>query len=125
MDDAALQAELLRKESALATRNPDGIDGGLMTLIDDDFLEFGRSGRTWTRATIRAVLEGPPISSVPIEGFEVAVLADDVALVTYRAAEANRSSIWVCRDTHWQIRFHQGHPTRGVIDCPHPQAASR
>jgi hypothetical protein len=108
MDNGALRDELFRYESALASRDPDGIDGGLIALIAEDFLEFGRSGRTWTRGTICAVLDGPPTPSVSIEAFDVALLADDVALVTYRAAHANRSSLWVRRAGRWQLRFHQG-----------------
>ena len=111
MGDAELRDELLRKEAALAARDPDAVDGGLMSLIADDFLEFGRSGRIWTRDSIRSVLEGPPSGPVSMENFEVAVLADDVALVTYRGASANRSSVWVRREGHWQMRFHQGTPT--------------
>jgi glyoxylase I family protein len=113
VNDARLRAELLRYEAALAARRADDIAGGLMSLIDDDFVEFGRSGRVWTRETIREVLEGPPTDPVPIAGFEVALLADDVALATYRAAGANRSSVWVRRDGAWKMRFHQGTPSGG------------
>jgi hypothetical protein len=112
MDDAAMHDQLFRYETALATRDPAGIEGGLMALIAEDFLEFGRSGRTWTRASIRAVLEEAPSPSVSIEAFDVARLADDVALATYRAAHANRSSVWVHRDGRWQLRFHQGTPAK-------------
>jgi glyoxylase I family protein len=113
MSDADLRAMLLRFEAALAARDPDGIEGGLMSLIADDFVEFGRSGRVWTRDSIREPLEGPPAAPVPIDRFEVAELGDRVALVTYRGAMANRSSIWVRRDGRWQMRFHQGTPTAG------------
>ena len=55
-----IRDELLRLESALASRDPTGIEGGLMSLIADDFLEFGQSGRVWTAASIRDVLDVPP-----------------------------------------------------------------
>ncbi len=113
MSDAELREVLLRFEAALAARNPDGIDGGLLSLIADDFVEFGRSGRVWTRDSIRELLEGSPGPPVPIDRFEVAELGDGVALVTYRAALANRSSVWVRRDGRWQLRFHQGTPIGG------------
>jgi len=83
---------------------------GLRSLIADDFVEFGRSGRTWTRDSFRAGLEGQPGAPVPIDQFEVARLADAVALVTWRGAMANRSSIWAHRYGRWQVRFHQGTP---------------
>lgn len=107
MDDEVLREELLRYETALASRDPAGVTGGLLRLVADDFVEFGRSGRTWTREEIRELLDGPP-APVPIERFELVRLAADVALVTYQAAGANRSSIWMRRGGRWQIRFHQG-----------------
>ena len=111
MDDAGLRDELLRCEAALAARDPSGVEGGLVRLIADDFVEFGRSGRVWTRNSIRGMLEGPLAAPMPIDRFGVARLADDVALVTYRGAMANRSSVWVRRGGRWQLRFHQGTPT--------------
>ncbi len=115
MDDAVLREELLRFETALASRDPAGVSGGLMRLVAHDFMEFGRSGRTWTRDEIRELLQGPP-ASVSIQGFQMQRLGADVALVTYRAADANRSSVWVRRSGTWQIRFHQGTP----VDQAHP-----
>ena len=109
-----VREELLRLESALASRNPTGIDGGLTSLIADDFLEFGSSGRVWTAESIRETLEVPLGERLPIEDFEVALLGDGVVLATFRTPGApgvNRSSIWVRRDGGWQVRFHQG--TRG------------
>jgi hypothetical protein len=50
---------------------------------------------------------------VSIEGFEVARLADEVALVTYHAGGARRSSVWVRRAGRWQMRFHQASPSGG------------
>ena len=111
MSDPHLRELLLRLEAALAARDPDGIEGGLRSLIADDFVEFGRSGRTWTRDSIRALLEGPREDPVAIDDFAVDRLADGVALVTYRTAAAKRSSIWVRSGDRWRIRFHQGTPT--------------
>jgi hypothetical protein len=107
----ALRLELYRLEVALASREPAGIPGGLMALVAHDFLEFGRSGRVWTRQSIREVLEGPrEATPLALEQFEVAALGDGIALVTYRSTGTNRSSIWVRRDGRWLIRFHQGTP---------------
>lgn len=110
MADADAHHDLFRFEMALASRDPDGIDGGLMSLIAEDFMEFGRSGRTWDRHSIREVLEGVDPAPATIEEFEAISLADGVALVTYRASSTNRSSIWIRRDGRWQLRFHQGTP---------------
>lgn len=112
MADPDLRDRLLRYELALATRDPTAIEGDLMSLVADDFIEFGTSGRVWTRDSIREVLEGAPASAVPMDQvadrFEVAELADGIALVTYRGSMGNRSSIWIRRGDRWQIRFHQG-----------------
>ena len=108
-----IRDELLRLESALASRDPAGIEGGLMSLIADDFLEFGRSGRVWTAESIRDVLDVPPGEPAVIEQFEAAELADGVVLVTFvmpGEPAANRSSVWVRRAGRWQMRFHQGTP---------------
>ena len=48
---------------------------------------------------------------VSIEDFAVDLVADDVALVTYRMTTpipSNRSSLWLRRDGRWVMRFHQG-----------------
>jgi glyoxylase I family protein len=109
MDD--VREVLLRFESALASRDPDGIDGGLMSLIAEDFLEFGSSGRVWTTGSIHEALDVPPGEPVTIEDFEVAELGGGVVLATYLTPgppAVDRSSIWVRRDGRWQVRFHQG-----------------
>jgi glyoxylase I family protein len=108
--EPAVRDLLLRFEAALAARDPQEIPGGLMTLIADDFHEVGRSGRTWTRESIRDLLEGPRVDPVSIDAFDAIDLADDIVLVTYRTPATKRSSIWVRRDGRWQIRFHQGTP---------------
>jgi glyoxylase I family protein len=108
-----LRDELLRLESALASRDATGVDGGLDRLIADDLLEIGASGRRWSAADIRPLLATAPAASVMIEDFEVAPLSTDVVLATYRIAGSRptaRSSIWVRRDGRWVMRFHQGTP---------------
>jgi hypothetical protein len=113
MSAPEIRDELLRLESALASRDPTGTAGGLMSLIADDFLEFGRSGRVWTAHSIRAELEVWPREPAVFEDFDVAELGQGVVLVTYvmpGRPPVDRSSIWVYRDGRWQVRFHQGTP---------------
>lgn len=110
-----LRDELLRFESALASRDPAGVEGGLMSLIAEDFVEFGRSGRVWTARSIGELLEVPPGEPLSIEDFQVAELGDGVVLATYLipgSPSVNRSSIWVHRGGRWLLRFHQGTPRR-------------
>jgi len=114
MTDKKLEAELHRLESALARRDSELLAGearALPGLIADDFLEFGASGRTWTAADVRNALATEPPRDVPMEDFAVSRLGVGVALVTYRSRDprhAKRTSIWVRRDGHWVMRFHQG-----------------
>src|SRR5690349_9433451 len=82
-----LTRELYRLETALANRDTTGIDGGLATLIADDFLEIGASGRRWTAPEVRTLLAAAalgPLASLELEAFDVADVAEDVVLVTYR-----------------------------------------
>lgn len=107
-----LRQTLFALETALVSTDPAGIDGGLPSLIADDFLEFGASGRTWDVATTRRTLAGgAPAGPVELLDFAIDELAPGVVLTTYRLGEprpSNRSSIWMHRDDRWQMRFHQG-----------------
>jgi len=85
-------------------------------LLAEEFFEFGSSGRIWTRDEILDPIETsqpPPF----VEDFAVRVIAPDLVQATYRTLRptpegkrqaALRSSLWVQREDHWQILFHQG-----------------
>lgn len=87
-------------------------------LLADDFVEFGSSGRMWTRYEILDHLAGETPAPIHMMDFECALLGEDVALVTYRASRTNaltgiqisslRSSIWTKKPGGWRLRFHQG-----------------
>jgi hypothetical protein len=91
-------------------------------LLAQEFFEFGSSGRAWTRAEILDLLSGEPIQPAPaIEDFAVHPIVQDLVQVTYRTVRltadgiqdgksqaALRSSLWIFRDSRWQILFHQG-----------------
>ena len=84
----------------------------LLALLAGDFKEFSSSGRIYNRQqTIEALLKSDPRPAT-IHHYYVELLAEDVALATYRAtvvlAVSHRSSLWVLRDGRWQIYFHQG-----------------
>lgn len=91
-------------------------------LLHPDFVEFGRSGKRYSRADI--LDEFGPASELPTirsRNYELAVLAEDIALLTYASAHEDedgkecrhtlRCSVWVCTEIGWQMRFHQGTPT--------------
>jgi hypothetical protein len=86
------------------------------SLIAEDFVEFGASGRVWSKAEIIAAMsEWAPIERI-IEDFAVRELAASVYLVTYKLIGVDRqpspfslrSSIWRNNGKAWQIVFHQG-----------------
>ena len=88
-------------------------------LLAERFVEFGSSGRKWTKATTIAHLAGAaPSSAEPaaISDLNVDLLAEGAALVTYRIGEANhaslRSSVWIRETGGWKMVFHQGTPCR-------------
>ena len=87
-------------------------------LLAEDFLEFGSSGRVWTREQIFHLLADETYTPSQLEDFNCALIAEDVALVTYRVvridpdsgleASTLRSSIWTQKSGMWRLRFHQG-----------------
>jgi hypothetical protein len=116
MDENTTRRELIELEWAL-WRAETRFDAEFMQrTLAVDFREFGRSGRVYERADSLAV-SGDSIQA-QLRDFQLSMLADDVALLTYVSEVqhevldlANRSSIWVRRDGRWQLRFHQGTPT--------------
>jgi hypothetical protein len=87
-------------------------------LLADDFVEFGASGRIWKRDEILELLAGETPEPIAMADYACALLADDVALITYRAwrtdartgtqSSSLRSSIWTKKPEEWRLRFHQG-----------------
>lgn len=86
-------------------------------LLADDFLEFGSSGRVWTRDSViegLAAESSQPHDEPAVSDLTVKQLADTVALVTYRVSRSSddrrtlRSSIWQREDDRWRMVFHQG-----------------
>ncbi len=87
-------------------------------LLSEDFLEFGSSGRVWTRETTLEPLAAETYSPPVVEAFACRMLGGNVALVTYRAIRTTeatdermvtlRSSIWTRESGSWRMCFHQG-----------------
>lgn len=80
----------------------------------EDFFEFGRSGRVWSRDQM-LFDECPPINiKLPLPNFTITCLDVATVLVTYDSVVqystlqcAHRSSIWSLIDGRWRLRFHQ------------------
>jgi hypothetical protein len=88
------------------------------TLLDQEFVEVGASGRRWDRpAMVAALASGEVTDADPIEATDVVgvQLADDLVHVTYVSrrtggAPVRRSSIWRRTNGTWRIYYHQGTP---------------
>ena len=95
-------------------------------LLHPNFVEFGRSGRRYTRADVLEEFgAGSVLPAIHSRHFDLVVLAEGVALLTYLSAHMDasgnphrhtlRSSVWVRTAVGWQIRFHQGTPTTHAV----------
>jgi hypothetical protein len=133
----ALTAELHALELRLLEPAVRASPEVLATLLAPEFVEFGSSGGAYDRAQVIAALseeqsadEAPIVRTV--DNFAVRLLAEHVALATYRvvrrrsgakqAEHVLRSSIWRHSNGRWQMSFHQG--TRQVVhDLPDKSAA--
>ena len=88
------------------------------TVMAPDFIEFGRSGRTYNRTEVLSKKSEPIDAVIPLQNFSIRLLTKDVAQVTYDSEatfddvteKGRRSSIWTRLEESWQLRFHQGTP---------------
>ncbi|WP_137931085.1 nuclear transport factor 2 family protein [Mesorhizobium comanense] len=96
--------------------DPDFLDA----VLDDDMIEFGKSGHEYDKRSILAALTASEDGPVPDDHLEMTniravQLAPEVVLLTYRlrpktgnAVASLRSSVWSRRDGNWRLVFHQG-----------------
>lgn len=86
------------------------------SLIAEDFIEFGASGKVWSKAAMIAALsQSEPIQRI-FKDFTVRELGASFCLVTYKVIGVAgqpplfslRSSIWRNNGETWQIVFHHG-----------------
>ena len=85
-------------------------------ILAEDFFEFGRSSRIYTRADTLEIPTWPIKATLPLVNFKARLLSAGVAqvtyisILTYDAGEerALRSSIWSRTPAGWKLRFHQG-----------------
>lgn len=113
-----LKQHLQELESLLHQRQIRTSAQALDALLADEFFELGVSGTIWTKPSVIEALREESFSERSIDEFKLTMLADDVALVTYRghrhsteqraAANSLRSSIWKRIDGRWKMIFHQG-----------------
>jgi aminoglycoside 6'-N-acetyltransferase len=84
----------------------------LNLLLADDFKEFSKSGKIYTKQDILGTLPSELSHKFIATNFETIELSPDVVLINYKTTEqsntALRSSIWKNINNNWQIVFHQG-----------------
>jgi hypothetical protein len=82
----------------------------LESLLSDQFVEFGSSGRVYSKAEMIEALIASPGCTATVSDFRVLALAANVMLATYRSEHALRSSLWRREGNDWRMIFHQGTP---------------
>ena len=88
----------------------------LNALLADEFIEFGSSGRVWSKEEIVQDLLQSPKFEIEIDSVRALHICANAVLITYRSwrvgeedsAASLRSSIWQRRDNKWRLVFHQG-----------------
>lgn len=93
----------------------------MASLLADDFMEIGSSGRIYDRQMTLATSATSPAketgSRLPLADFTARELAPSLALVNYTSIQDNpdgsekralRTSIWKKTDSGWELCFHQG-----------------
>lgn len=123
-DDPAL-ALVCELESSLLTPESRQDAAFLHRVLHPDFIEFGASGRTWTRQSIIADLSSAsPAASIEATAMTARRIDTGTILVTYHAdrdgLRSLRSSIWVQHHANWTMLFHQGTPA--VLESHDAQA---
>lgn len=94
-----------------------------------DFVEFGRSGRIYTRGQAIRTEASPIQAKLPLPNLKLRVLDANTVQVTYDSEAtydgvveyAHRSSIWSRTEGRWVMRFHQGTPFQPSSPCPGAQ----
>lgn len=119
MDSDNLATALRRLELRLLDPATRKSRAELETLLTEDFVEFGSSGRFFDREAIITVLgEELPSSEAAVAEFQIVARSLDLAVVTYRISRTSgdengprislRSSTWIRENGRWRMRFHQG-----------------
>lgn len=89
-------------------------------VLAEDFFEFGRSGKTYSRSECLDIDHGDMIdATIPLPEFVARYIGSDTVQTIYKSIVkydgeteyGNRSSIWRKTSNGWKLKFHQGTPT--------------
>lgn len=106
-------------ETSLHTKDVRNSREKVSALLADDFIEFGKSGGIFNKENTLEGLGNETVDlQIAVTDFSAKELSPGVILVMYTATmldidgvttvSTNRSSVWVLRDSRWQMVFHQG-----------------
>ena len=119
--ESEIEQEIRSLEERLLDRRVRSDPDLLGELVAKEFLEFGSSGRTWSKQEIIDALREERGARFTISDFRARLISPRAALATYRvlaepespepSRSSLRSSIWVHRAGRWQLVFHQGTPS--------------
>ena len=100
-------------ETSLHRRHIRNSPQAVSDLLDDEFVEFGKSGLIYDKRLTVELLRDDDSDLIPeVRDFRIRALAPNVVLVTYRSGRGDlfalRSSIWRLCGGKWRMTFHQG-----------------
>ncbi|MDZ7786189.1 MAG: DUF4440 domain-containing protein [Candidatus Saccharibacteria bacterium] len=109
--------ELEKLEESLWERKTRFDNDYMRSVLADDFLEFGRSGKVYDLEESLSAPDQEIKAKLPLKDFSVHQIDETVALVTYVSQVeydslevSNRSSLWQNTGEGWKLKFHQGTP---------------
>jgi len=82
----------------------------LNELIDEEFIEIGKSGKLYNKTSaIQSLVSSPNDSLTQFSDLIAKQLSSDTVLITYKTEDGRvtRSSIWRYVNSKWKIVFHQ------------------
>ena len=84
-------------------------------LLDEDFLEYGSSGKIYTKDIILEKLPDSKFSLITIQDFSILKISEGFIQTRFKTIEKNRtslrSSIWKKYwENDWKMTFHQWTP---------------
>lgn len=92
-------------------------------ILSPNFFEFGRSGNIYKREETLSAPMQEINANLPLKDFKLHSITNDIILVTYisevqydELEVGNRSSLWLKTSDGWKLQFHQGTPTKLLID---------
>ncbi|RZZ85865.1 nuclear transport factor 2 family protein [Pseudoxanthomonas winnipegensis] len=116
----------MAQERALLTAQVRASATRLQALLAEDFVEFGASGRRYTRQEIVAELaQESDQTRYSADAFECVELAPGLVQLRYVSRRedadgvrlARRSSLWRQETAGWRMVFHQGTPLPDALDA--------